>query len=228
MLSFSTVQKGPGTTMISRWRTRHIVCENPRASGKVASRAPHATIHTGDSKDYIRVCRNCHVSAHSRDAVASSNASARCLDCHMPKRRAEDAVHVVLTGHYIQRLKRRATLLRRFPRNRKAPGAAGVCEGARHRSRANRSLPKLQFRSRRATKTASCNRCFTEMPRRRPAVGAHSRRSCGSPYGIRRFYRSRTRVSGSARDRFIAARSAARSRNAADALGTGDGGANTS
>ena len=29
--------------------------------------------------------------------------SATCLDCHMPKRRTEDAVHVVMTDHYIQR-----------------------------------------------------------------------------------------------------------------------------
>ena len=28
-----------------------------------------------------------------------------CIDCHMPKRRAEDAVHVVMTDHYIQRRK---------------------------------------------------------------------------------------------------------------------------
>ena len=54
----------------------------------------------GEPKNYVRVCRSCHVSVH-----ASSNVSGTCLDCHMPKRRAEDAVHVVLTDHYIQRLK---------------------------------------------------------------------------------------------------------------------------
>src|SRR5262249_54725436 len=34
-----------------------------------------------------------------------------CLDCHMPKRRAEDAVHVVMTDHYIQRRRPTADLL---------------------------------------------------------------------------------------------------------------------
>ena len=36
---------------------------------------------------------------------AEKLASANCIDCHMPKRRAEDAVHVVMTDHYIQRRK---------------------------------------------------------------------------------------------------------------------------
>jgi tetratricopeptide (TPR) repeat protein len=34
-----------------------------------------------------------------------------CIDCHMPKRRAEDAVHVVMTDHYIQRRKPARDLL---------------------------------------------------------------------------------------------------------------------
>jgi tetratricopeptide (TPR) repeat protein len=36
---------------------------------------------------------------------------ALCLDCHMPKRRAQDVVHAVMTDHYIQRSKPAGDLL---------------------------------------------------------------------------------------------------------------------
>ena len=45
-----------------------------------------------------RACRGCHASlprAHTADV--------RCAACHMPKRRTEDAVHVVMTDHRIGR-----------------------------------------------------------------------------------------------------------------------------
>ena len=34
-----------------------------------------------------------------------------CLDCHMPKRRTDDAVHVIMTDHYIQRCRPARDLL---------------------------------------------------------------------------------------------------------------------
>lgn len=40
-------------------------------------------------------CKQCHASAH--------NASTTCIECHMPKRRTDDAVHVMMTDHFIQR-----------------------------------------------------------------------------------------------------------------------------
>lgn len=40
-------------------------------------------------------CKQCHLAAH--------NATSSCIDCHMPKRRTDDAVHVVMTDHFIQR-----------------------------------------------------------------------------------------------------------------------------
>jgi Tfp pilus assembly protein PilF len=51
------------------------------------------------TQHYVAVCKNCHAAAHSSVKLAQSN----CVECHMPKRRAEDAVHTVLTDHYIQR-----------------------------------------------------------------------------------------------------------------------------
>ena len=47
-------------------------------------------------KHYEAICRNCHPSTHSASMTA-------CLDCHMPKRRTDDVVHVVMTDHFIQR-----------------------------------------------------------------------------------------------------------------------------
>ena len=56
---------------------------------------------------YVAACRRCHDAAHQRGVprVAFEGPRATCLDCHMPKRRAEDAVHVVMTDHFIQRLR---------------------------------------------------------------------------------------------------------------------------
>jgi predicted CXXCH cytochrome family protein len=47
------------------------------------------------TRRYIKVCQGCHPVAH--------RSTENCLSCHMPQRRAEDAVHVVVTDHYIQR-----------------------------------------------------------------------------------------------------------------------------
>ena len=56
---------------------------------------------------YVAVCRSCHDTVHARGVpqVAVAGPRATCLDCHMPKRRAEDAVHVVITDHLVQRFR---------------------------------------------------------------------------------------------------------------------------
>ena len=50
---------------------------------------------------------------HSIKLVASGKhtRSGDCVDCHMPKRRTDDVVHVVMTDHYIQRRKPSRDLL---------------------------------------------------------------------------------------------------------------------
>ena len=54
---------------------------------------------------YVAVCRSCHEGVHPGGVpqLRGVRTGATCLDCHMPQRRAEDAVHVVMTDHYIQR-----------------------------------------------------------------------------------------------------------------------------
>jgi predicted CXXCH cytochrome family protein len=64
---------------------------------------------------YNDVCRRCHTASFDRlVASASHTASGDCVGCHMPKRRTDDAVHVVMTDHYIQRKKPTRNLLAKF------------------------------------------------------------------------------------------------------------------
>ncbi len=51
------------------------------------------------AKFYSGVCRSCHDAAHPTQIAANAD----CTECHMPKRRADDAPSVVMTDHLIQR-----------------------------------------------------------------------------------------------------------------------------
>jgi predicted CXXCH cytochrome family protein len=64
------------------------------------------------ARHYTAVCLGCHAAAVQK-LVASSRhtASQDCTGCHMPKRRTDDVVHVVMTDHYIQRRKPARNLL---------------------------------------------------------------------------------------------------------------------
>ena len=67
-------------------------CHNPH----LALRGEEATKH------FVAVCIGCHANVHP---ALVKPAGSDCLTCHMWKRRTDDAVHVVLTDHYIQRIK---------------------------------------------------------------------------------------------------------------------------
>ncbi len=66
---------------------------------------PHRAMHGEEaSRHYSEVCRRCHAAAV--DALVSGGkhpATNECVSCHMPKRRTDDVVHVVMTDHLIQR-----------------------------------------------------------------------------------------------------------------------------
>ncbi|MEO5923833.1 MAG: tetratricopeptide repeat protein [Bryobacteraceae bacterium] len=64
-------------------------CHNPHD----VPRAEQATTQ------YNQVCLNCHQS--DVKALTSHKAGANCVSCHMPKRRTDDAIHVVMTEHLI-------------------------------------------------------------------------------------------------------------------------------
>jgi predicted CXXCH cytochrome family protein len=66
---------------------------------------PHEALRGEQAaQHYMEACLRCH-QAKIEKLIASSRHTAErdCLDCHMPKRQTEDAVHVVMTDHYIQR-----------------------------------------------------------------------------------------------------------------------------
>jgi len=48
------------------------------------------------TRQYSAVCQKCHQAAHAE-------ARRDCISCHMPKRRVDDAPHVIMTDHLIQR-----------------------------------------------------------------------------------------------------------------------------
>ncbi len=66
---------------------------------------PHR-IRRGDdaARHYSEVCRQCHGAAFNGLVSSGKHPAATgCVACHMPKRRTEDVVHVVMTDHLIQR-----------------------------------------------------------------------------------------------------------------------------
>jgi tetratricopeptide (TPR) repeat protein len=85
-----------------------ITCHDPHEQLK----GREATSH------YVAVCEGCHSAAHASEKpgarYGTTNAEMgepNCLTCHMWKRRTDDAVHVVMTDHDIQRLKPSRDLL---------------------------------------------------------------------------------------------------------------------
>ncbi len=67
---------------------------------------PHRVLPTGQEavQFYANACRKCHEPALAEKVAAGKHtASVECVSCHMPKRRTEDVVHVVITDHLIQR-----------------------------------------------------------------------------------------------------------------------------
>jgi predicted CXXCH cytochrome family protein len=67
-------------------------CHNPHD----VPRGEQATTH------YNEVCVGCHKSS-LESASLPHTAKANCVSCHMPKRRTDDAIHVVMTEHLIPR-----------------------------------------------------------------------------------------------------------------------------
>jgi tetratricopeptide (TPR) repeat protein len=67
-------------------------------------------------RQYSAICHQCH--AAGLDSLTSKGAhpaAADCVSCHMPKRRTEDVVHVVVTDHLIQRRPPPGDLLAELP-----------------------------------------------------------------------------------------------------------------
>jgi predicted CXXCH cytochrome family protein len=89
------------------YRLRKSVCfqQSSGAMGCTTCHNPH-DIPRGEraARHYAAVCRSCHESAVVKLAGDGRHGTdADCASCHMRKRRTQDAVHVVMTDHRIQR-----------------------------------------------------------------------------------------------------------------------------
>lgn len=63
---------------------------------------PHRHL-SQDEAGYIAVCLECHqASASGLPDDSRHRALSDCLDCHMPQRRTDDVIHVVMTDHFIR------------------------------------------------------------------------------------------------------------------------------
>ena len=78
----------------STGKLRCTTCHNPHDIPHGPSAAAH----------YNAVCEQCHAKLE-RTATGPHAPGADCIACHMPKRRTDDVVHVVMTDHLIQRPK---------------------------------------------------------------------------------------------------------------------------
>ncbi len=85
------------------YRLRQSLCwtESAGALSCLTCHDPHRRVPTAAKAAHYRAaCLTCH----QRDDMPASHAEARdCVSCHMPKRRTQDVVHVVMTDHRIQR-----------------------------------------------------------------------------------------------------------------------------
>ncbi|MES1257234.1 MAG: tetratricopeptide repeat protein [Acidobacteriota bacterium] len=87
-------------------------CHDPHNIRRGADAAPY----------YARICRECHAAALDRLTASNAHpANPDCVSCHMPKRRTDDAVHVVMTDHRIQRRAPERNLLAELQESHPAP-----------------------------------------------------------------------------------------------------------
>ena len=75
--------------------------------------------------DRFAICRDCHATVLERTVPSGTHAAgANCVSCHMPKRRTDDAVHVVMTDHFIRSRQPPGDLLAEKPEVRESPETA--------------------------------------------------------------------------------------------------------
>jgi predicted CXXCH cytochrome family protein len=82
------------------YRMRKSACFRSSQMTCTTCHDPHRALRGEEARQhYDSICRTCHTATHG----SGNNRGPNCVECHMPKRRTDDAVHVVMTDHYIQR-----------------------------------------------------------------------------------------------------------------------------
>jgi predicted CXXCH cytochrome family protein len=95
---------------VSRMRASQCFLKSNGALKCTTCHNPHDVRHGSEAAErYNSVCRQCHAAALATKAGHPSQTG--CIDCHMPKRRTDDIVHLVVTDHLIQRKKPAGDLL---------------------------------------------------------------------------------------------------------------------
>jgi predicted CXXCH cytochrome family protein len=99
-LYFGTGQNDRLEIVNAAYRMRMSACFRSSQMTCLTCHDPHQSYRSETSTaHYLAVCQTCHQSVVHK---ASLPAGTDCLSCHMPKRRTDDVVHVVMTDHYIQ------------------------------------------------------------------------------------------------------------------------------
>jgi Tfp pilus assembly protein PilF len=93
-----TGHEGKFEAVSSVYRLRQSQCFL-KSEGKLECSSCHDPHKEEAAQQYSKVCRECHASPNHPQPIADTN----CIPCHMPKRRADDAPHVIMTDHLIQR-----------------------------------------------------------------------------------------------------------------------------
>ena len=102
---------------VSRMRASQCFVKSDGALKCTTCHDPHGIRHGSEAVEhYNAICRQCHAASFTAEIAAGRHTSAvNCIDCHMPKRRTEDIVHIVVTDHLIQRNKPPGDLLADLP-----------------------------------------------------------------------------------------------------------------
>ncbi|MDR3703638.1 MAG: tetratricopeptide repeat protein [Candidatus Sulfopaludibacter sp.] len=99
----------------SQGKLRCTTCHDPHN----IPRGEAAVVH------YNAICRTCHAATLQGAAASGVHTSgANCVSCHMPKRRTDDAVHIVMTDHFIRSRQPAGDPLADKPEERESPATA--------------------------------------------------------------------------------------------------------
>ena len=91
------------------FRLRKSACFRSSQMTCLTCHDPHDIPHGPEAvAHYVDACLSCHKGVTHTVSLPKTST---CLTCHMPKRRTEDTVHVVMTDHFIRRTQPKRNLL---------------------------------------------------------------------------------------------------------------------